>query len=110
LIRAYKAHSEMLERARKQGAVVRVVSPVSSENSAVVQEFSEVIELKRLDKPFKESFVSVDGRELVVLENKPDDLRTDRGSDLAIWTTNRLLVGLYDQLFDRIWNALPSKK
>jgi sugar-specific transcriptional regulator TrmB len=110
LIRAYKAHSEMLERARKQGAVVRVVSPVSSENSAVVQEFSEVIELKRLDKPFKESFVSVDGRELVVLENKPDDLRTDRGSDLAIWTTNRLLVGLYDQLFDRIWNALSSKK
>lgn len=29
LIRAYKAHSEVLEEARKRGAVVRVVSPIS---------------------------------------------------------------------------------
>jgi sugar-specific transcriptional regulator TrmB len=107
LVRAYKAHSEMLEKARKQGAAVRVLSPVSPENSAVAKQLSEVIELKRLDKPVTPHFLSVDTRELVVMESKPDDLRTDRGSDTAIWTTNKLLVELHDQLFERIWSALP---
>ncbi len=108
LIRAYKAQSEILERAKKQGAVVRILAPISSENSGVAKQLSEVIELKRLDKPFGANFVSVDLRELVIMESRPDDLRTDRGSDLAIWTTNKLIVGLHEQLFDRVWSTLPS--
>jgi len=108
LIRAYKAHSETLERAKGQGVIVRVLTPISSENSSVAQELSEVVDLRRLEKPFGVGFVSVDARELVVTESKPDDFRTDRGSDLAIWTTNKLLVELHDQLFDRVWNSSPS--
>jgi hypothetical protein len=38
------------------------------------------------------------------VESNPEDLKTDRGSDIAVWTKNRLLVELYDQLFDRFWN------
>lgn len=110
LIRAYKAHSETLEEAGKRGAVVRVMSPISPENSAVAQEFSEIVELRRTEKPLKANSVSVDGRELVVTESKPEDLRTDRGFDLAIWTTNKLVVELHDQLFDRVWNTLPAFK
>jgi len=108
LIRAYKAHSEVFEEARKRGAAVRVISSISSENAAVAQEFSEIVELRRIEKPLKASSVSVDGRELVVTESKPEDLRTDRGFDLAIWTTNKLVVELHDQLFDRVWNTLPT--
>ena len=110
LIRAYKIHSEMLEKATKRGAVVRVLSQISSENSALAQELSELVELKRLDNPFGASFASVDRRELMVIECKPDDLRTDRGSDIATWTTRKLLVELHDDLFERIWNALPTAK
>jgi len=102
LIRAYKAHSERMEAARKNGAKVRVLSPISAENSAVAQDFSQVIELKRLEEPFIADFAIVDGKELVVTESKPDDLRTDRGSDLGIWTTNRLLIELHGQSFDRL--------
>jgi len=105
LIRAYKAHSEILEKARKQGAVVRVLSPISSENAGVARELSELVELKRLDNPLRASFVAVDTRELVVIESNPDDFRTDRGSDAAIWTTNKLLVELHEQLFERVWNS-----
>ena len=99
LIRAYKAHSERMEAARKNGAKVRVLSPICAENSAVAQDFSQVIELKRLEEPFIADFAIVDGKELVVTESKPDDLRTDRGSDLGIWTTNRLLIELHGQFF-----------
>jgi sugar-specific transcriptional regulator TrmB len=107
LIRAYKAHSEILENAKKRGAAVRFLAKISPENSGVARELSEVVDLKRLEQPFANSFVSVDSKELVVIESKPDDLRTDRGSDVAIWTTNQLLIEVHEQLFERVWNSLP---
>jgi sugar-specific transcriptional regulator TrmB len=105
MIRAYKAHSEILENAKKRGATIRFLSEVSKENSSVARELGEIVDLRPLDKPFTNGFVSVDSRELVIIESRPDDLRTDRGTDLAIWTTNKLLVGLYEQLFERLWNS-----
>jgi len=110
LIRAYKAHSDVLEKARRQGATVRVISPISTENASVAQEFSEIVDLRQIESPFTASFVSVDTRELVVIQSKPDDLRTDRGSDTAIWTSNRLLVELHEQLFDLVWSGLQPLK
>ena len=110
LIRAYKAHSDALEKARKRGVVVRVLALVSAENASVAQEFSEIVDVRRLDKPLGPSFISVDSHELLVIESRPSDLRTDRGFDVAMWTTNRLLVGLHDQFYERIWNSLPPLK
>jgi sugar-specific transcriptional regulator TrmB len=107
LVRAYKAHSEAFERASKRGAVVRILAPITAENYAVAREISEIVDFKRLDKPFGENFVTVDSRELVVVEAKPEDVRTDRGADNSIWTTNRLMVELHEQLFDRAWNSTP---
>ncbi len=108
LVRAYKAHSELLERARKQGVTVRVIAPISTENSGVAQQFAEVLELKPLDRALEANFACVDSHYLVVVESNPDDLRTDRGSDIAIWTENRLLIELYEQLFNRFWDSLPN--
>jgi len=107
LVRAYKAHSETFSRARRSGSVIRVLSPVTRETSSVAKEISEIVDFKSIDKPFGENFTTVDSRELVVVESRPDDLRTDRGEDKCIWTTNRLLVELHEQLFDRVWNGLP---
>lgn len=110
LIRAYKVHSDVLEKAKRQGATVRVLAPISPDNSAVAEQFCEIIELREIDKPLGANFVSVDARELIVTESKPDDLRTDRGSDLAIWTSNRLLVQLHEQLFGLVWNSVSPAK
>lgn len=110
LVRCYKAHCEILEKVGKKGVGVRILSPINSENSGVAREISEVLDFKVLDKPFGENFVIVDSRELVVIESKPEDLRTDQGVDKAIWSTNRLLVDLHDQLFGRLWDSLPEAK
>jgi hypothetical protein len=110
LVRAYKAHSEVLEAAKKRGVVVRMLSPVSSENAAVAEEFSETVELRRIEKTPSESSVSVDTRELLVIESNPDDLKTDRGFDLAVWSTNKLIVQLHDDFFEHMWSKLlPSR-
>jgi sugar-specific transcriptional regulator TrmB len=110
LIRAYKVHSEMLEKAKGKGASVRFLSPISNENSGVAREMAAVVELRIPGKPLSATFVSTDSVELVVIETRPDDLRTDRGSDLAIWTTNKLLIELHEQLFGIAWDAsIPAK-
>jgi len=110
LVRAYKVHCDTLEKVRRKGVGVRVLSPVDSENAGVAREISEILEFKVLDKPFGQNFVTVDGRELVVIETLPEDLRTDQGADKGVWTTNRIMVELHDQLFDRVWNTIPGRK
>jgi sugar-specific transcriptional regulator TrmB len=110
LIRAYKVHCDVLEKVSKRGVGVHLLSPVDTENLGIAREISEVLELKVLDKPFGQNFVTVDGRELIVIETLPEDLRTDQGADKGVWTTNRLMVELHDQMFDRLWNAIPNRK
>jgi len=110
LVRAYKAHYDSLEKASKRGVEVRVLSPVDSENLAVARQIAEVLKFKSLDKALAQDFVTVDSRELVVIEPRPEDLRTDQGADKAVWTTNRLIVELHGALFERLWNAIPARK
>ncbi|MGQ9543654.1 MAG: TrmB family transcriptional regulator [Candidatus Bathyarchaeia archaeon] len=108
LIRMYKAYYGTLEAARRRGVVVRVISSASPKNIVVAKELSEVIDLRQVEKPFKIGFISVDGREILVVESSPDDAKIDYGSDLAVWTRNRLFVESYEELFDRLWRT-PSK-
>jgi hypothetical protein len=100
----------VLEEAKNRGVTVRLLSPISSDNSAVAKEFSEILELRHIDSPFSAGSVSVDRRELVVIDSKPDDLKTDRGFDRAIWTTNKLITEVHDEIFERMWNTLPQFK
>ena len=109
LVRAYKAHAEAFERARKQGATVRLLSPIDNTNASIVNELSAIAEHKKIEEalPF---FVSVDSKHFIVVESRPEDASTDRGYDEAVWTTNRLVVELFEQLFDRVWKHLPNKQ
>jgi len=112
LIRAYRANSESLEKARKRGVNVRILSAISPDNAAVVREMEEIVSIQTIEKTFPAqfaNFVSVDSSELLITEVKPDDLSTDRGSDFAVWNRSKLAVGLHDQLFTRLWETLTSK-
>jgi hypothetical protein len=77
-------------------------------NSLAVQYCKNVVKARRTTKSLAANFVCIDGRELVVIENSPDDFDVEKGGDRAGWTTNKLLVGLYENLFERVWeNSQP---
>jgi sugar-specific transcriptional regulator TrmB len=108
LIRAYKANSTTFEKARARGASVRMLTQVSPDNTAVVREMEAIAEIRILEHPLPAqfaNFVSVDSLEILISEVKPDDLSTERGSDLAIWNRNKLSSGIHDQLFGRLWDT-----
>jgi hypothetical protein len=108
LVRAYKAHADYLEKVGKRGVVVRLLAQTTKDIHLVTQELAAVVKVRRTAKPLAANFVCIDGQELVVMENSPGDFDVDRGEDRAAWTTNKLLVGLYENLFERVWeNSSP---
>jgi sugar-specific transcriptional regulator TrmB len=108
LVRAYKAHAEHLENVAKRGTAVRVLAQTSKDNHAVVQEMVAIVKIRKTTKPLTANFVCIDGRELVVIENSPNDFNVETGTDTAAWTTNHLLVQLYENLFERVWENASS--
>jgi sugar-specific transcriptional regulator TrmB len=107
LIRAYKAHSDTLEEASSKGVKVMILAPMSADNMLVAEQFADIVSMKRLDRSFNMNFVSVDSKRLVVVDSRPDDFSVDKGADLAVWTTNRLLIDLHEQFFERLLPSLP---
>ena len=108
LIRAYKAQSELLEKALIRGVNVRLVAPMSPDNLLVAEQFAEIVPMRRLDQPLDINFISVDHQLLVVIDSMPEDSSVDHGADIAVWTTNQLLIALHEQFFEHLWHILPT--
>jgi sugar-specific transcriptional regulator TrmB len=108
LVRAYKAHADYLENVGKRGVTVRLLAHTTKEIRSVASELATVVKIRRNTKPLGANFVCIDGRELVVIENSPDDFNVEKGGDRAAWTTNKLLAGMYESLFEGVWeNSSP---
>ena len=107
LVRAYKAHADVFDKVSSKGVKVLILAPITSDNMLVAEHFSDIASLKRLDRTFNLSFVSVDSRRLAVIDSKPEDFCIDTGADLAVWTTNKLLINLHEEFFEQLWPNLP---
>jgi len=85
-----------------------LLAQTTKEIRSVASELATVVKIRRTTKPLGANFVCIDGRELVVIENSPDDFNVEKGGDRAAWTTNKLLVGMFEGLFERVWeNSAP---
>jgi sugar-specific transcriptional regulator TrmB len=108
LVRAYKAHAKHMENSAKRHVNVRVLAQTAKECRMVARELSAIVRIRRTTKPFVTNFVCIDGDQLIVMENCPNDYDVRKGTETATWTTNKLLVESHESLFERIWdNASP---
>ncbi len=109
LVRLYKAHSEVLEKAAERGAKVKVMAPVNQTNASVARELGEIIEVKNIPSPMMK-FLSADSAEIIFTEDIPDDTNVGAGQDVATWTNDPLLVRAHEKIFDQTWTTLPVQK
>ncbi len=109
LVRLYKAHSEVLEKAAEHGAKVRIIAPVNQTNSSVARELQEIIEVRSTINPMMK-FISADSAEIIFTEDIPDDTNVNAGQDVATWTNDPLLVKTHERIFDQVWQTLQSKE
>ncbi len=109
LVRLYKAHSEVLERAAQRGAKVKIAAPVNQMNSSVARELAEVIEVRNAVTPMVR-FISADSAEIIFTEDLPDDTNVSAGQDVATWTNDPLLVKAHEKIFEQVWPGLQQKE
>ncbi len=109
LVRLYKAHSEVLEKAADKGAKVHVAAPVNQTNASVARELGEVIEVRNATVPMVK-FVSADAAEIIFTEDIPDDTNVSAGQDVGTWTNDPLLVKAHEKIFEQVWPTLQEKE
>jgi HTH-type transcriptional regulator, sugar sensing transcriptional regulator len=109
LVRIYKAHSEVLEKAAERGAKVRVAAPINQVNQSVARELGEVIEVRNSSGPMVK-FLTADSAEIIFTEDIPDDTNVATGQDVATWTNDPLLVKAHEKMFDQLWPTQPQQK
>ncbi len=109
LVRIYKAHSEVLEKAAERGAKVRVAAPINQTNQSVARELGEVIEVRNSAGPMVK-FLTADSAEIIFTEDIPDDTNVATGQDVATWTNDPLLVKAHEKMFDQLWPSQPQKE
>ena len=109
LVRLYKAHSEVLERAAQRGAKVKIAAPVNQMNSSVARELAEVIDVRNAVTPMVK-FISADSAEIIFTEDLPDDTNVSAGQDVATWTNDPLLVKAHEKIFEQVWPGLQQKE
>src|SRR5438132_10041641 len=109
LVRLYKAHSEILEKASQKGAKVHIAAPGNQSNASVDRELNEVSEVRNSSGPMVK-FLTADSAEIIFTEDIPDDTNVATGQDVATWTNDPLLVKAHEKMFDQLWPSQPQQK
>jgi sugar-specific transcriptional regulator TrmB len=105
-IERIKSH---LERARKRGVHVRIITRPSIElkdrDIDLVEALSGVApEIKLYKTPFIK-FVVIDGREILIMFSKVTDDVPDVENAIAMWTPNHEVATLMQSNFNMMWDA-----
>ncbi len=109
LVRLYKAHSEVLEKAAERGAKVRVAAPINQTNASVARELGEILDIRNATIPMVK-FITSDSAEIIFTEDIPDDTNVTSGQDVGTWTNDPLLVKAQEKIFDQTWQTFQQKE
>ncbi len=109
LVRLYKAHSEVLEKAAERGAKVRVAAPINQTNASVARELGEILNIRNATIPMVK-FITSDSAEIIFTEDIPDDTNVTSGQDVGTWTNDPLLVKAQERIFEQTWQTFQQKE
>ncbi len=109
LVRLYKAHSEVLEKAAERGAKVKVAAPINQTNASVARELGEILDIRNATIPMVK-FITSDSAEIIFTEDIPDDTNVTSGQDVGTWTNDPLLVKAQEKIFEQTWQTFQQKE
>ncbi len=109
LVRLYKAHSEVLEKAAERGAKVKVAAPINQTNASVARELGEILDIRNATIPMVK-FITSDSAEIIFTEDIPDDTNVTSGQDVGTWTNDPLLVKSQEKIFEQMWQTFQQKE
>ena len=99
LNRKNDALKNILSKAKQKGVKIRIVGPVTKENSKSVKELSKIAEVKDIN--LKLRFCVIDGKEILFMYL--DDEKVHPSYDAGIWVNAEFFAKALENVFDKEW-------
>jgi len=99
-------HFEQLKEAKARGTEIRIIAPITSENTEGARKLVPVSELRYSEALGPAGIAIVDQRELMLYERLPDDNSPDVGADVGFWTNSKRFIETMSRAYDAMWKGV----
>lgn len=99
-------HMTQLRAAKSRGTKIRIIAPITSENTEGARKLVPVSELRYSEALGAAGIIIVDQRELMLYERLPDDNIPDVGADVGFWTNSKRFIETMSRAYDGMWKGV----
>lgn len=99
-------HFGQLKEAKGRGAKIRIIAPITSENTEGARKLVPVSELRYSEALGPTGMAIVNQRELMLYERLPDDNSPDVGADVGFWTNSNRFTETMSRTYDGMWKGV----
>ena len=99
-------HFGQLKEAKARGAKIRIIAPITSENTEGARRLVPVSELRYSEALGPAGIAIADQRELMLYERLPDDNNAEVGADVGFWTNSTRFIETMSRAYDAMWKGV----
>ena len=99
-------HFNQLKEAKARGAKIRILAPITSENTEGARKLVPVSELRYSEALGPAGIAIADQGELMLYERLPDDNNADLGADVGFWTNSKRFIETMSKAYDAMWKGV----
>ncbi len=99
-------HFNQLREAKARGTRIRIIAPITSENTDGARKLVPVSELRYSEALGPAGIAIADQRELMLYERLPDDNSADVGADVGFWTNSKRFIETMSKAYDGMWTGV----
>jgi sugar-specific transcriptional regulator TrmB len=99
-------HFNQLKEAKGRGVKIRIIAPITSENTEGARKLVPVSELRYSEALGPTGMIIVDQSGLMLYERLPDDNSPDVGADVGFWTNSNRFSETMSRAFDGMWKGV----
>jgi sugar-specific transcriptional regulator TrmB len=99
-------HMGKLKEAKARGTKIRVIAPITSENTDGARRLVPVSDLRYSEALGPAGIIIADQRELMLYERLPDDNNPEVGADVGFWTNSKRFIETMSRAYDGMWKGV----
>jgi phosphatidylserine/phosphatidylglycerophosphate/cardiolipin synthase-like enzyme len=99
-------HFNQLRNAKSRGVKIRIIAPITSENTEGARKLVPVSELRYSEALGPTGMIIVDESGLMLYERLPDDNSPDVGADVGFWTNSNRFIETMSRAYDGMWKGV----
>jgi len=99
-------HFGQLKEAKARGVKIRIIAPITSENTEGARKLVPVSELRYSEALGPTGMIIVDQSGLMLYERLPDDNSPDVGADVGFWTNSNRFIETMNRAYDGMWKGV----